>query len=145
MRRDFESAEVLLDQSQQGDAVEPVVDTSQITELSLHEAMYGTEKRSAWSISPLFVFIGILLLASLGAMQTLLPARTGSGSSFPAAGHDAVPYPALRRSLFASTRQIVAGAQRFTHPSSNNALMINGAFVNQAGFSQSYRHAGFIV
>ena len=125
-----------------GRVEEPVDDQPEveaISELSLHEAMYGSKKRSMWSISPLFVFIGILLLTSLATVQAVYYLR-----------YQLVEDPRFQQqvitlcrvlpcdpALFASTRQIkLLERNVFTHPSSDNALMINGAFVNQASFSQ---------
>jgi len=39
--------------------------------LSLHEAMYGSERRSFFSAGPLTWFIGILLLVAVGIAQTI--------------------------------------------------------------------------
>ncbi len=123
----------------QAEQIEPVVDTSSISELSLHEAMYGSEKRSMWSISPLFVFIGILLLLALGTMQTVyyLRYQLVQDARFQQQVITLCRILPCDPALFASTRQIkLLERNVFTHPSSNNALMINGAFINQASFSQ---------
>lgn len=108
-------------------------------ELSLHEAMYGSERRSFFSIAPLVWFIGILLLIALGIAQTIYYQR-----------YRLIEAPRYQQQVinlcrvlpcseaeFASTNQIkLLERNVFTHPVSKNALMVTGAFVNQAPFTQ---------
>ena len=63
-----------LDNLQQEEEIpEPLPETAveQDEELSLHEAMYGSGRRSFSSVAPLFWFISILLLVSLGTVQAI--------------------------------------------------------------------------
>ncbi len=107
-------------------------------ELSLHEAMYGSE-RNARAASPLVWFIGILLLIGIGTAQAIYYQR-----------YQLVEKPRYQQqvitlcrflpcaeSKFSSTDQIrLLERNVFTHPIIDDALMVTGAFVNQAPFAQ---------
>ncbi len=106
--------------------------------LSLHEAMYGSEK-NARVTSPLAWFIGILLLIGIGTAQAIYYQR-----------YQLVEKPRYQQqvitlcrflpcaeSKFSSTDQIrLLERNVFTHPVIDDALMVTGAFVNQAPFAQ---------
>jgi predicted Zn finger-like uncharacterized protein len=118
-------------------ADDPTVDDT--PELSLHEAMYGSKRRSFLSMSPLTWLIGILLLSAMGVAQTIYYQR-----------YELIENPRYQQqvinicqllpcsqSQFSSTNQIrLLERNVFTHPVSSNALMITGSFVNQAPFAQ---------
>jgi predicted Zn finger-like uncharacterized protein len=107
--------------------------------LSLHEAMYGSERRSFFTLGPLSWFIGILLLLALGAAQAIYYQRyqliedprfqqqvISLCQLLPCAQHE-----------FSSAEQIrLVERNVFTHPVATNALMVTGSFVNQAPFAQ---------
>jgi predicted Zn finger-like uncharacterized protein len=107
--------------------------------LSLHEAMYGSERRSFFSLAPLSWFIGILLLSALGIAQAIYYQRyqliedprfqqqvINLCQLLPCAQHE-----------FASSQQIrLLERNVFTHPVASNALMVTGSFINQAPFAQ---------
>ena len=107
--------------------------------LSLHEAMYGSERRSFFSLAPLSWFIGILLLSALGIAQAIYYQRyqliedprfqqqvINLCQLLPCAEHE-----------FTSSEQIrLLERNVFTHPIASNALMITGSFINQAPFTQ---------
>jgi len=107
--------------------------------LSLHEAMYGSERRSFFSLGPLSWFVGILLLAALGAAQAIYYQR-----------YQLIEDPRFQQQVMSLCR-LLPCAQRefsspeqirllernvFTHPVNANALMVTGSFVNQAPFAQ---------
>lgn len=108
-------------------------------ELSLHEAMYGSRKRSFFSIAPLTWLIGILILGALGVAQAFYYQR-----------YELIEDPRFQQQVihlcrvlpcaehkFSSTEQIrLLDRNIFTHPVTTNALMITGSFVNQAPFTQ---------
>jgi predicted Zn finger-like uncharacterized protein len=74
-------------------------------ELSLHEAMYGSERRSFFSIGPLGWFIGILLLGAIGIAQAIYYQ--------PATGDQPVPVAAMRRNRVCQHRAApIAGTKR---------------------------------
>jgi len=107
--------------------------------LSLHEAMYGSERRSFFSAGPLTWFIGILLLVAVGIAQTIYYKR-----------YQLIENPRYQQQVinlcqmlpcveseFSSTEQIrLLERNIFTHPVASNALMVTGSFVNQAPFAQ---------
>lgn len=107
--------------------------------LSLHEAMYGSERRSFFSLAPLSWFIGILLLGSLGIAQAIYYQR-----------YQLIEDPRYQQQVinlcqllpcaernFASVEQIrLLERNVFTHPVASDALMVTGSFVNQAPFTQ---------
>ena len=125
--------------SETGDIVDTRAGLKDRRELSLHEAMYGSERRSFFSVAPLVWFIGILLLIALGIVQTMYYQR-----------YQLIEKPRYQQQVinlcrvlpcseaeFASTSQIkLLERNVFTHPVSENALMVTGAFVNQAPFTQ---------
>ncbi|MCP4874996.1 MAG: DUF3426 domain-containing protein [Gammaproteobacteria bacterium] len=108
-------------------------------ELSLHEAMYGSEGRSFFSLGPLAWFIGILLLSAVGIAQAIYYQR-----------YQLVENPRYQQQVinlcrvlpcaqadFSSTEQIrLLERNVFTHPVTNNALMVTGSFINEAPFAQ---------
>jgi predicted Zn finger-like uncharacterized protein len=107
--------------------------------LSLHEAMYGHERRSFLALGPISWFIGILLLAALGTAQAIYYQR-----------YQLIEDPRFQQQIinlckllpcaqqaFSSPQQIrLVERNVFTHPVVNNALMVTGSFVNQAPFAQ---------
>ncbi len=108
-------------------------------DLSLHEAMYGTERRPFFMFGPLTWLIGILLLSAVVIAQAIYYQR-----------YQLIENPryqqqviALCRVLpcaesdFSSSEQIrLLERNVFTHPATTNALMVTGSFVNQAPFTQ---------
>jgi predicted Zn finger-like uncharacterized protein len=108
-------------------------------ELSLHEAMYGSERRTWFSLGPLGWFIGILLLSAVGIAQAVYYQR-----------YQLIENPRYQQQVvnlcrvlpcaeteFASTEQIrMLERNVFTHPIANNALMVTGSFNNRAPFRQ---------
>lgn len=108
-------------------------------EVSLHEAMYGSERRSFFSLGPLAWFIGILLLTAVGIAQAIYYQR-----------YQLIENPRYQQQVinlcqvlpcaeneFSSTQQIqLLERNVFTHPVTSNALMVTGSFVNEAPFSQ---------
>ena len=107
--------------------------------LSLHEAMYGSERRSWFSPGPLSWLIGILLLSALGIAQAIYYQR-----------YQLIENPRYQQQVinlcqllpcaeqsFSSSQQIrLLERNVFTHPVTSNALMVTGSFINQAPFSQ---------
>jgi len=107
--------------------------------LSLHEAMYGSERRSFFSAGPITWLIGILLLTAVGIAQAIYYKR-----------YQLVENPRYQQQVinlcqmlpcveseFSSTEQIrLLERNIFTHPVASNALMVTGSFVNQAPFAQ---------
>ncbi len=107
--------------------------------LSLHEAMYGSERRSLFSAGPLTWLIGILLLSAVGIAQAIYYKR-----------YELIEDPRYQQqvinlcqmlpcaeSQFSSTSQLrLLERNIFTHPVASNALMVTGSFVNQAPFAQ---------
>ncbi len=118
-------------------ATEAEVETAR--ELSLHEAMYGSQRRSFFSMSPLTWLIGILLLSAIGVAQAIYYQR-----------YELIQNPRYQQqvinicqllpcaqSQFSSTEQVrLLERNVFTHPVSSNALMMTGSFVNKAPFAQ---------
>lgn len=107
--------------------------------LSLHEAMYGSERRSFFSFGPLGWFIGILLLGAVGIAQAVYYQRYQLIEN-PRYQQQVV---ALCRILpcaeaqFSSIEQIrMLERNVFTHPVAGSALMVTGSFTNQAPFAQ---------
>jgi len=108
-------------------------------QVSLHEAMYGSERRSFFSFGPLTWLVGILLLAAVGIAQAIYYQR-----------YQLVENPRYQQQVinlcqvlpcaetaFSSTEQIrLLERNVFTHPVAKNALMVTGSFVNQAPFAQ---------
>lgn len=114
-------------------------DYEQPTELSLHEAMYGSERRPLITFGPLTWFIGILLLSALGVAQAIYYQR-----------YQLIENPRYQQQVialcqvlpcaeieFSSTEQMrLLERNVFTHPVTSDALMVTGSFVNQAPFTQ---------
>ena len=108
-------------------------------ELSLHEAMYGSERRPFITFGPLTWFIGILLFSALVVVQAIYYQR-----------YQLIENPRYQQQVitlcqvlpcseteFSSTEQIRLQERNvFTHPVTSNALMVTGSFVNQAPFTQ---------
>ena len=123
----------------------PVTDFESATEaekrreLSLHEAMYGSERRAFFNLGPLGWFIGILLLGAVGIAQAIYYQR-----------YQLIEDPRYQQQVihlceilpcaetaFASTEQLrLLERNVFTHPVANDALMVTGSFTNQAPFAQ---------
>lgn len=108
-------------------------------QVSLHEAMYGSERRSFFALGPLAWFVGILLLAAVGIAQTVYYQR-----------YQLIENPRYQQQVinlcrllpctetaFSSLDEIrLLERNVFTHPVATNALMVTGSFVNQAPFAQ---------
>jgi predicted Zn finger-like uncharacterized protein len=108
-------------------------------QLSLHEAMYGSERRSIFAFGPLTWFIAILLLSTLGVTQAIYYQR-----------YQLIEDPRFQQQVinlcellpcaedqFSSSEQLrLLERNVFTHPVASNALMVTGSFVNQAPFAQ---------
>ncbi|MFT5219884.1 MAG: putative Zn finger-like uncharacterized protein [Planctomycetota bacterium] len=124
------------------DSPNPTVNNPDFTpQLSLHEAMYGSERRAFASIMPLIWIIGILLLVATGVAQAFYYQR-----------YQLIESPRYQKqvlnlcrilpcseSQFSSIDQIkMLERNVFTHPVNSNALMVSGSFVNQAPFAQKY-------
>jgi predicted Zn finger-like uncharacterized protein len=107
--------------------------------LSDFEAMYGSERRSFFSLGPLGWFIGIILLAAAGVAQAIYYQR-----------YQLIENPRYQQQVinlcellpcaetaFASTEQLrLLERNVFTHPVASNALMVTGSFTNKAPFAQ---------
>jgi predicted Zn finger-like uncharacterized protein len=108
-------------------------------QVSLHEAMYGSERRSLFALGPLAWLVGILLLAAVGIAQAIYYQR-----------YQLIENPRYQQQVinlcqllpcaetaFSSLEQIrLLERNVFTHPVASNALMVTGSFVNQAPFAQ---------
>ena len=109
------------------------------SELSLHEAMYGSERRSFLAFSPLLWFIGILLLVAMGIAQVIYYQRYQlvENQRYQQQVINLCELLPCAESEFSSTEQIkLLERNVFTHPVIDNALMVSGSFVNQAPFAQ---------
>ncbi|MEM7565459.1 MAG: DUF3426 domain-containing protein [Pseudomonadota bacterium] len=107
--------------------------------LSLHEAMYGTEKRSFFASSPIVWFIGILLLSAIAAAQAVYYQRYEliKNPKYQQQVLNLCQFLPCAASQFSNTAQIrLLERNVFTHPASENALMVTGSFINQAPFAQ---------
>jgi predicted Zn finger-like uncharacterized protein len=118
---------------------ESVTESEERRELSLHEAMYGSERRSFFTLGPLGWFIGILLLGAVGIAQAIYYQR-----------YQLIEDPRYQQQVinlcevlpcaataFASTEQLrLLERNVFTHPIASDALMVTGSFTNQAPFAQ---------
>jgi predicted Zn finger-like uncharacterized protein len=108
-------------------------------QVSLHEAMYGFERRSFFALGPLAWLVGVLLLAAVGIAQAIYYQR-----------YQLIENPRYQQQVinlcqvlpcaetsFSSTEQIrLLERNVFTHPVASNALMVTGSYVNQAPFAQ---------
>lgn len=138
-KQQFEQADPHIGEYFEEPAGEPTELATASSKLSLHEAMYGAERRSFFSMSPLAWFISILLLTAIGVAQTIYYQR-----------YELIENPRYQQQIinlcqilpcaqsqFSSTEQIrLLERNVFTHPVSSNALMVTGSFVNQAPFAQ---------
>jgi predicted Zn finger-like uncharacterized protein len=107
--------------------------------LSLHEAMYGQERRSFFSLGPLSWFIGILLLGAVGIAQAIYYQRYQliEDPRFQQQVVSLCEFLPCAQREFSSPEQIrLIERNIFTHPVVSNALMVTGSFVNQAPFAQ---------
>ncbi len=109
------------------------------SELSLHEAMYGSKRGVFASITPLLLLTGILLLLAFSVVQVVYYQR-----------YQLIEKPQFQKQVsnlcellpcdelqFSSLRQIkLLERNLFTHPVQPDALMVTGSFVNQAPFKQ---------
>ena len=121
------------------DATEVISEAEVRRKLSLHEAMYGSERRSFFSMGPLSWFIGILLLSALGVAQAIYYQRYQliEDARFQQQVINLCQMLPCAESQFSSTEQIrLLERNVFTHPVTSNALMVTGSFVNQAPFAQ---------
>jgi len=120
-------------------AADSAARASQRQPLSLHEAMYGSERRSFFSLGPLSWFIGILLLLAIGGAQAIYYQRYQLIED-PRFQQQVIGLCRLlpcAQSEFSSPEQIrLVERNVFTHPVAANALMVTGSFVNQAPFAQ---------
>jgi predicted Zn finger-like uncharacterized protein len=108
-------------------------------QLSLHEAMYGNERRSWFSLGPLSWFIGILLLAAVGLAQAIYYQRYQliEDPRFQQQVLNLCRLLPCAESQFSSSEQLrLLERNVFTHPVATNALMVTGSFINQAPFPQ---------
>ena len=107
--------------------------------VSLHEAMYGSERRPFFSFGPLAWFVGILLLAAIGTAQVIYYQRYQlvDDLRYQQQVINLCRLLPCAETSFSSTGQIRLQERNiFTHPVINNALMVTGSFVNQAPFAQ---------
>ena len=108
-------------------------------QVSLHEAMYGSERRSFFSSGPLAWFVGILLLTAVGTAQVIYYQRYQlvEDSRYQQQVINLCQVLPCAETEFSSTGQIrLLERNIFTHPVTSNALMVTGSFVNQAPFAQ---------
>ncbi len=137
--RQAEADELLHENSLPG--ADPDVETEFVErrQVSLHEAMYGSERRSFFAFEPMGWFVGILLLAAVGIAQTIYYQR-----------YQLIENPRYQQQVinlclvlpcaetsFSSIEEIrLLERNVFTHPVATDALMVTGSFVNQAPFAQ---------
>ncbi|MDH3387148.1 MAG: zinc-ribbon domain-containing protein [Gammaproteobacteria bacterium] len=119
--------------------IEPDLITSERAELSLHEAMYGSERRTFFSLGPLGWFIGILLLVAVGIAQAVYYQRYRliEDQRYQQQVINLCQVLPCAETEFSSIEQIrLLERNVFTHPVASNALMITGSFANEAPFAQ---------
>ncbi len=118
---------------------ELVTDIERSPEVSLHEAMYGSERRPFFTFGPLTWFIGILLLSAVGVAQAIYYQR-----------YQLIENPRYQKQVIALCRVFPCAESDFssseqirllernvcTRPATTNALMVTGSFVIQAPFTQ---------
>ncbi len=115
------------------------IEASARRQLSLHEAMYGSERRSIFAFGPLTWFIAILLLSTLGVTQAIYYQRYQliEDSRFQQQVINLCQLLPCAEDQFSSSEQLrLLERNVFTHPVTSNALMVTGSFVNQAPFAQ---------
>lgn len=118
---------------------ESASESEQRRELSLHEAMYGSEGRSFFTLGPLGWLIGILLLGAVGIAQAIYYQRYQliEDPRYQQQVINLCEVMPCAETAFASTEQLrLLERNVFTHPVTNDALMITGSFTNQAPFAQ---------
>ena len=118
---------------------EQQIDAAKNRNLSLQEAMYGSDRRSFFSAGPLTWFIGILLLAAVGIAQAIYYKRYQliEDPRFQLQVINLCEVLPCEESGFSSTGQLrLLERNVFTHPVAPDALMVTGSFVNQAPFAQ---------
>ena len=134
-----------LEQQHGAEGTLPERDTGSVSEsearrqLSLHEAMYGSERRSFFSPGPLTWFVGILLMTALGIAQAMYYQRYQliEDARFQQQVINLCQLLPCSEEQFSSSEQIrLLDRNVFTHPVASNALMVSGSFVNQAPFAQ---------
>ncbi len=114
-------------------------EAEQRPELSLHEAMYGSERRAGLSLGPLGWSIGILLLLALGIAQAVYYQRYQliEDPRFQQQVVNLCRILPCAESQFTSPEQIrLLERNVFTHPIAADALMVTGSFSNEAPFAQ---------
>lgn len=118
---------------------EAATESAKKPELSLREAMYGSKRGAFSGISPFLWLIGVLLLLTFSIVQVIYYQR-----------YQLIENPRFQQQVsnlcellpcdelqFSSLRQIkLLERNLFTHPVQSGALMVTGAFVNQAPFKQ---------
>ncbi len=108
-------------------------------QLSLQQAMYGDDRRARLWASPLIWFVGILVLIALGLAQAVYYQRYAliEDPRFQQQVINLCQVLPCAPHQFSSTEQIrLLERNVFTHPVTPGALMVTGAFVNQAPFAQ---------
>ncbi len=108
-------------------------------QLSLQQAMYGDDSRSRFGASPLLWFLGILVLLALGLAQAVYYQRYAliEDPRFQQQVINLCQVLPCAPGEFSSSEQIrLLERNVFTHPATDGALMVTGAFVNQAPFAQ---------
>ena len=130
-----------------GEAVEeftsaPTAESTQAEQdvLSLKEAMYGENHKSAQSLKPILWIVGILLMIIITTVQVIYYQRYQliSSSQYQQQILNLCQILPCDRSRFSNPAQIrMVERNVFSHPTHNKALMITGSFVNDAPFEQS--------
>ena len=118
---------------------EPIDAAEAKRQLSLHEAMYGSERRSWFSFGPLSWFIGILLLSAFALAQAIYYQRYQliEDPRFQQQVLNLCQLLPCAESQLSSSEQIrLLERNVFTHPVASDALMVTGSFINQAPFPQ---------
>lgn len=134
----LEDDETEIEQTRPISEFEPDPGGEEQRELSLHEAMYGSERRGS-SLGSLGWFVGILLLLALGIAQAVYYQRYAlvENPRYQQQVIDLCRLLPCAETAFASTEQLrLLERNVFTHPVAGNALMVTGSFTNQAPFAQ---------
>lgn len=119
--------------------LEKTRDFAEQRQVSLHEAMYGSERRPFFSFGPLTWFVGILLLTAIGTAQVMYYQRYQlvEDKRYQQQVINLCRVLPCAETAFSSTGQIRLQERNiFTHPVIDNALMVTGSFINQAPFAQ---------